>query len=150
LESKQHKNRLHNTLFRVGSFLILVCALPGCFFERSRPVKVVAAVQQIHEYQARFTDMPFPFDANVQNKNLVTNSGDKVQFFIIFSTKMSSAELQQLYHCEMEQLGWRKIALFDQDPQQLVLVFEKPTKLCVVTIELHTYKRVVKYHITGL
>lgn len=126
----------------------MVCVLPGCFLNQTRSAKGVKASEQIHEYQARFTDMPFPFDANVQNKNLVTDCGDKVQFFVVFSTKTSLSDLHDLYHQDMEQLGWNEVALFANDPQQSVFVFEKPTKLCVITLQPHARTCTVKYHIT--
>lgn len=141
------KNRLQSIFLSVGTFFMMF-TLPGCFFNQTRSVKVAKASAQIHEYQARFTDMPFPFDANVQNKNLVTDYGDKVQFFIVFSTKMSLSDLQSLYHQEMEQLGWQERTLFEHDPQQFILVFEKPTKLCVITLQPHARTCTVKYHIT--
>lgn len=122
--------------------------LPGCLLQQTRQGKSANASAPVHEYQARFTDMPFPFDAQVKNKNLVTDYGDKVQFFINFTTKMSLRDLRQLYHQEMEQLGWQQIASFEHDPQQIILVFEKPTKISVIAIQPHTQTCTIKYHIT--
>ena len=138
---------IKNIFFSVGSLFIL-CTLSGCFLQKTRAAKAAQASEKIHEYQARCTDMPFPFDANVQNKNLVTDYGDKVHVFVAFSTKTLFNDLLDLYHQDMEQLGWKEVALFTHDPQQSVFVFEKPTKLCVITLQQHKRSCTVTYHIT--
>jgi hypothetical protein len=96
--------------------------------------------------------MPFPFDVHIQNdKNLVFPMEDKVQFFISFTTRATYDELKDLYRIEMEQLGWREVALFDHDAQQWLFMFEKPTKRCTIILRaLNRSQRLVQYYIAAV
>lgn len=145
-------------------FIAVFSLLSGCTL-RSRkylekPHSSRTHPDLLNEYQARFSDIPFPFDGEIikEKRRNKLDSGlmsqafleqdnlddAKAQFFVITClTNLPLSDLRLLYHIEMEQLGWRERAFFpDISPDQIhndfgfTFIFEKPDKkLCVITAQ---------------
>jgi hypothetical protein len=84
--------------------------------------------------EARLIDIAFPVGIVLYNQDEY-DSFSSHTCAVQFSSTTHHAALKQFYHYEMERLGWKSTGIFSTT-DQVVLVFEKPHKMCVVTIKI--------------
>ena len=118
---------LNNILLCMG----LVLILPAC-------VKRRAAKHGLHSYyeeqpvlvhDAQYTDIPLPVQTTV---HVITGSTARATGLTYISL-FASEDLIKFYELEMERLGWKQLQLFTI-ACEVLLVFEKPEKLCTISI----------------
>lgn len=158
-----------NSAFFNITRIALLSLLSGCALDPKvfkTPYKSYNHPALLNEYQARFVDIPFPFDGEIRSeeidKNLLLEESTEQfrdtpsilnrQFIIICSTRMLSSELCTLFHNEMEQLGWRERAFFIENAHDFTAVFEKPgNKLCIISVrsshKSSSKKSIIQYYL---
>ncbi len=76
---------------------------------------------------ARLHDIYFPEDARPEKL-----AGQPGQTILGFRSKLDRKDLIEAYKAHMEYSGWHLVSLFSG--QESCLIFEKPTKQCIVTL----------------
>lgn len=126
-------------------FIGMVMMLPGCG-RRGTDSGVVKSRPLLQEQQARLIDIAFPVDMVLKQTSTVVKDGE-LQRFVAGVTKLSLPALKDFYCREMEQLGWRELVIFEEGHPSLLLLFEKPRKVCTVVIEQHKRVNYIRYYI---
>jgi hypothetical protein len=121
------------------SLLLLICLLTAC--ERRRVTTVLTDKNRTSLAERR--EIP-PFDEtklveislpiHVIAYDLTKNPQQTV---VSYRANYSITMLHDFYSFDMERLGWRELTSFEATDERMVLLFEKPLKWCVVTIERH-------------
>lgn len=79
----------------------------------------------LRNYEARLTDVPLVLDARPIKKQIT----DTVYSY---QTQLDAQSLSQFYIREMERFGWRLLA--QNKASEILLVFQKPVKICVISL----------------
>ena len=120
-------------------WLCTIFMLAGCKNKQVASRKKSQALAKHSHYleidEARLVDIPFPLQSKLYG-TIDTQSGNQ---YITFESQLSSENLMSLYHSEMERLGWSESGVFSPD-QELLLIYEKPHKICVISSLDHTIK----------
>ena len=111
---------LNNKIFTFFVLFFLV----GC---QKQPKVSVARQQRVvlYEREARLTDVPLVLDAQPIKKKIT----DTVYSY---QTQLDVQSLSQFYIREMERFGWRLLA--QNRASEIVLIFQKPVKICVISL----------------
>jgi len=80
------------------------------------------------QQEAKLYDVPILIDAQPDDTNKQPDSLSQVSFF----ANVDFAEAILFYEQEMERFGWNLLGSFIED--EALLVFDKPTKMCSVSI----------------
>lgn len=133
----------------------IMVMMPGCVYNSGKIATKDCMISQ--EYQARFSDIPFPFDAEIvleedmlKDEGLSPAYGVEADSFIITMhpivclTHASISELCSFYRQEMEQLGWNERGFFQENSEKqssssidhdCLFIFQRPgNKICVIRI----------------
>ena len=109
-------------------FLLPIC-FAGCKKQAKRTqVKSVNSLN-VQEHEARLFDIPVPVCAE---SLLQEQDYNPKNFVLVYKVDSSVDELVGFYEKQMERLGWKKLAKSNQ--QEANLLFEKPSKICLVSI----------------
>ena len=124
LQSRKYLNKY-------SIFLALVVLLPACMKQRSAQRSLHSYYQEQPElvHEAQYTDIPLPVQTRVHVITGSTPQSTGLTYVSIFSM----TDLVRFYELEMERLGWKQLQLFSVE-SEILLVFEKPEKLCTVSI----------------
>lgn len=88
---------------------------------------------QIDVYEAKWSDAPLPLDTK-RDRIEVKEGTDALSCVFAFTAALSSSECLDFYRCQMERLGWQEGICFSFVPDEMVLIYEKPSKRAVITI----------------
>jgi hypothetical protein len=134
-------SNLNNSIF----FIVVCCFLSGC------QKKSIHKQHQedYYEFQARCSEVPFPLDAQIKNKGIISHEEKDAQFFVVYATKQSLDQLNTLYHYEMEFLGWAKTTQFSNLDNETVFVFERPYKIAIIIISNQEKQRIVRCYLSS-
>lgn len=114
--------------------LCIIFVFSGCknqkIAENKKYTKKNSAIDE-----ARLVDIPFPLHSVPEGLALI----DSAQSGITYKTKFSKENLLSFYRAEMERLGWAELTVFEQQ-HELLMVFDKPYKICVVSFCADTIK----------
>jgi hypothetical protein len=86
------------------------------------------AAALIAECQARLVDIPVPLETHPIACSYTLS---RTQFLFEYVSTLSARALLTSYRAEFERCGWQEKACFMTD--NVVLVFEKPQRMCVIT-----------------
>lgn len=120
--------------------------LPGCRktseYDKQRPVS--SRVSLLDE--AKLTDVSLPVGVVAYDVSTAT-ALEKHNLVVSYEANFAREMLVEFYQLEMERLGWKEGAVFEALPfdvhstsgsvshsAEVMLVFEKPRKLCVISI----------------
>lgn len=81
-------------------------------------------------YQAKLFDIPMPMQAVIQSDEINDNNNGISLYYVIPCHELS---LIQFYQREMELFGWQHL-IENFSKKEALLVFEKPNKICVISI----------------
>jgi len=81
-------------------------------------------------------DVSLPVGASAYDISKSSEGDIALSFVTDFSEKL----LIDFYKLEMERLGWRNISAFSSTEESL-LIYEKPHKICAISIRFYTKKR---------
>ncbi len=130
----------YSTLFCTTLLLFLTsCAPKQAVSIQSRKRETTQILTD--EERARLHDIAFPVD--VRPEKLASQAGQGILTYI---SKSSVKELFDFYRADMDYIGWDLVAAFKAE--ESCLIFEKPTKRCIVTIrpdEIRAPTRVVLF-----
>jgi hypothetical protein len=142
LKSKKNKKRRVGKLTAVASCILLLW-LPGCsyrFFQekpilRDEPGMTLAPAQLADTSSAAFVDEARLYDIffPVAKHPVKLCLEDERKLVVCYLCELSSTDISALYRTGMECLGWDETIMFQTD--QSCLIFEKPSKLCIVIIQ---------------
>ncbi len=99
----------------------------GCYKKMSSPVHFLFLDE------ARLIDIPFPVGSKLYYQENPEYS-DSHATALYFAHDSHLVSLEQFYQSEMERLGWNQLSEFGIS-DQIVLVFEKPHKICTLIIK---------------
>jgi len=108
---------LSNILFTIFFLFFFV----GCQKRSTRTSQVL-----LREREARLTDIPI-----VLGSRPVANQSTKTAY--VYDLRVDVLSIEQFYLREMERFGWRLLA--KSRASGTLLVFQKPVKICVVSVQ---------------
>ncbi len=128
---------------RILFTLPLVLLLPACGLENKTSKRRNFNAETLL-CEARLVDVAFPL--NVEIRNLTPHKNDmntSTHQSVYFETTMKTEELISFYKSQMERLGWKQGPIVWTDEahpidERTILVFEKPARLTLVTIDAHS------------
>lgn len=144
-----------NSLNKAHIFLILILlVIPGCHTDNVKKnvqnkisnadrkrLGLDAAGQArdtLREVESKLFDIPIPFQA--QPLHTEVDSLDKEQIMLTYRIDTTEREtIITVYRNEMERFGWQEIATFNGS--EIVLVFTKPRRYCVVSLRNEQSKK---------
>lgn len=110
-------------------FLLLLSMsfLAGCLPKKKQNIE--HNHEQWHEQEARLYDIPLLIDAQPHQ---YFDQNNKSTVYITYHSHVNADDAMTFYLQEMECHGWQQLAVFDH--QENLLIFEKPTKKCAISI----------------
>jgi len=120
------------TLLILSSLFLMIlsgCKPPSAYKQKKRELW--------QEHEAKLYDIPIMLNAQPEQ---TTALDDTNQFALAYTVRSTLDEVQKFYCGEMERLGWQVYSLFEANER--LLVFEKPSKMC--SVSLRPYKDQVK------
>lgn len=110
--------------------LVFILVLPACYKKITKVAsKNYYEEQPLLTSQAHLADIPLPIQAKVHTLTGSTPESTG----LVFSSTFTLQDLIKFYQFEMERLGWKELHLFSVT-SEILLVFEKPQKMCTVSI----------------
>lgn len=113
--------------------LSALCMFVGCAHKKMQKEieesPLAALYQELLAKESMLPDVPL--DAWVQY--IFTDYQQPEHIEIVYSTKLSSDEIMNMYIQEMERLGWDKI--MQSNLKSSMLVFQSPLCVCTVSID---------------
>lgn len=108
-----------------------------------KPAVNDTSTQVVEELQAKLYDIPFPIDAH--EIKLISHAEDLPQTCALScsTTTSSQDDLEELYHSEMERLGWKELS-FVSTENETVAFFQKPTRSATVVVQRAHAQNAVK------
>lgn len=119
--------------------ILLVCSCGGKLPKKekkaihrrtSKPRNKPSVLDPIKIQEAKFSDIPSPLTAVPLTDYYHVDSGSAL--FAYRDKKMSANELSTFYLTEMERLGWCNRLMVEG--RESMLYFEKPDRICIVSI----------------
>jgi hypothetical protein len=102
-------------------FFLSGCKSPAIY----KPLKYAAW----QEYEARLHDVPIMLNAKPEEFN---GPDDTNQFSCSYMINNKLDDVEHFYQGQMERLGWQLYSSFNMNER--ILVFEKPSKVCVLSL----------------
>jgi len=113
--------------------------LPAC--RRPTPVTVSAAPlpqersTDLLTLSVRMSDVSLPLGVRPQDRS---KSQDDPVVIASFEARFPHEVVADFYTLDMERLGWRRVMDFTTYDKEILLIFEKPHKICAVRIIANT------------
>ncbi len=85
----------------------------------------------IREREAKLVDIPIPFNAQALPAAF-SHDEQNGSYELGYQLSCKADDVEQFYRAEMERLGWNES--FSIKGTQTLLVFEKPSRLCILSI----------------
>jgi hypothetical protein len=89
-------------------------------------------VYPVYQDEARCMDIPFPITMD-KLYDVRSENTHESQLILEFKADESYEEIIHFYRAEMECLGWHELKVIHG--HKACLIFQKPTKMCIITIE---------------
>jgi hypothetical protein len=126
-------NLIKNSIKKPLQLLVVtvLLLLPACGSIRHHHERGLKGIQQhVLLDEAKLVDVSLPI--GVVAYDLSTPKEEEKQDQVIFyEVDFSLRMLTDFYQLEMERLGWKELALFES-ADEVMLVHEKPRKICVI------------------
>ena len=116
------------TLLILSSLFLMIlsgCKSPSTYKQKKRELW--------REHEAKLYDIPIMLNAQPEQINTPDDTNQCVLAYTVCNT---FDDVQTFYVCQMERLGWQLYSLFDVNER--LLIFEKPSKIC--SVSLRSYK----------
>jgi len=112
---------------RVTVIILMCMFLSGC-------VKKTTHIDSssLSVYQAKLFDIPLPMQA-IFKPDEIGDSADGL--FMYYSIFLDQSALANFYEREMDRFGWQQL-IENNSKKELLLVFNKPNKICVISIRV--------------
>lgn len=124
--------RLLFTCFSLGILL------SSCAKQESKNKKYATSLDSVYQQEAMLADIPVPlYDQRILLDNTY-GSTEQNAIVLGYKSTLSLEEIIQFYAAEMERLGWWQLMIY-KGPESL-LNFEKPGRLCTISIRFHNKK----------
>ncbi len=116
----------YKLLILFSLFLIVLsgCKPPSVYKQKTREVW--------REHEAKLYDIPIMLNAQPEQIN---TPNDTNQFALAYAIRSTLDEVQKFYVGQMERFGWQLHSSFEANER--LLVFEKPSKLCSISLRSH-------------
>jgi hypothetical protein len=99
------------------------------------PAQFSYNTQPLFSDEARLFDIPLPVGSKVYDLSAHNEHNKRI---LHFNSALSQYDIFAYYRTEMECFGWQESAIFEGT--ESCLIFQKPTKTCVVTIRPESNK----------
>jgi hypothetical protein len=90
------------------------------------------ATYSVRQEEAKLFDVPIPLEVRPLERYIGSDAACPISTFLAYALDIPMLELHSFYTTQMERFGWRKSAEFIGP--ELVLVFEKPHRSCMIAI----------------
>jgi len=87
---------------------------------------------ELEQIEAKLADIPLPLKTLLEPQQVSFSAIDGTAVMRIYQVRLTADEVVLFYQQEMERMGWRQLSFFVG--QESLLVFERPTRSCVVSI----------------
>lgn len=138
---------MHQLLILLSSLLIL---LPACLPKQSRVKNIRQPVNALAPWAhiAQLVDVPpAPETDLMQVTPYEYDNG--VHYYLTFVVQGALEGVEAFYHSEMDSLGWQEV-MMSSCPGELVMVYLKPSRICVVHAQGTAMRIVVAPHGTHI
>lgn len=87
---------------------------------------------EFERLEAKLVDIPLPLKTLLEPQQIAFSAIDATAVMRVYKARLTVDEIVLFYQQEMERMGWRQELFFAG--QDSLLVFERPTRSCVVSI----------------
>jgi hypothetical protein len=87
---------------------------------------------ELERIEAKLADVPLPLKTLLEPQQVSFSAVDATATMRIYQARLTADELVLFYQQEMERMGWKQLLFFVG--QESLLVFERPTRSCVISI----------------
>ena len=125
---------------------VLLCFLPACDQGLDH---LQARLRPANFNEARLVDISFPLGVELQElKQKEENKSAPARYSVSFETGETVEALFSFYQSEMERLGWQMISTFWLADKSLTLLFERPSKVALISVVTRSKKQLVTCHVS--
>jgi hypothetical protein len=121
----------------------ILLSLPACLFRKPVVQQVVPRQDVLGPWVhiAQLVDVPPAPGAEVRQLSHYSNTYG-IHYYLTLSLQGPLDDIADFYHSEMDSLGWQEIMLSSR-PEELVMVYLKPSRICMIHAQGTTMRIVV-------
>jgi hypothetical protein len=137
---QKSKRNMRQLLILLSSLLIV---LPACLPQRSRIKNVRQPVNALAPWAhiAQLVDLPPAPETELQQVTPYSYDNGE-NYYLTFMVRGALEGVEAFYHSEMDSLGWQEVMVSSR-PGELVMVYLKPSRICVIHAQGATIRIVV-------